>query len=79
METRPNLGSGNETQFGQWKLDPIWAVETRPILGSGTCFIPVAMLAALVGLLASISGSILTDFSGADQLLALDKSLDCPA
>ena len=24
------------TQIGQWKLDPLWAVDTRPILGSGT-------------------------------------------
>ena len=31
----PNLGSGNLTQFGQWILDPIWAVETGPNLGSG--------------------------------------------
>ena len=29
------LGSGYWTQFGQWKMDPIWAVDTGPNLGSG--------------------------------------------
>ena len=29
------MGSGFWAQFGQWILDPIWAVDTGPKLGSG--------------------------------------------
>ena len=32
-------GTEKQTQFGQWILDPIWAVETGPNLGSGYCVI----------------------------------------
>ena len=39
MDTGPKLGSGYWTQIGQWILDPIWAVDTRPNLGSGLCVI----------------------------------------
>ena len=30
----PKLGSGHQTHFGQLILDPIWAVDTRPNLGT---------------------------------------------
>ena len=31
----PYAKGEKRAQFGQWRQDPIWAVETRPKLGSG--------------------------------------------
>ena len=34
-EASPDNIKGKWTQFGQWILDPIWAVDVRPNLGNG--------------------------------------------